>query len=765
MSSPRRSHGFPNRLAAGPREPRLLLLLLVAVIGGAFCGQAAWRGAVQRAATAAPTGWLLDPPKVPYQLTELSGTLGHEPETLSLEAFRGLRPAVGTDEQLPAALAATITLREGGQCELWSQLPPGPGVFGVLVERIGEPSTRLVTVDEAGRETMDCGPALPAPGQDPVQVSIVPTEQGVRVHVGGEERSCPLQLAASRPLVLPGLRRVHVSDLSLAGQDAPIRSAGWPSAWWLAGALLVAALVLLELATGARLALVLITTLPLLGAAALAHRDLGLWAETARVAWLPTSWLPLGLPATAALLAKLSHHLGRALREPVEPAAVARTSRWWWLAAAIPALATTVAVAWGASSPAWPLRISLALAAGLLLLPLSAGALRLLGSAHALRSSVGILGCAAATALLMACLLHPGAHPQATGWLAAAGALAALLVWANANAQRARLYNLTCLAAALLAAASCEQGVRFSPAGQAWDAAYAPPGAQDIFTHVQSAAQDFELLSAAQPTSYPDRGYPVQIQPADGRPRIVVMGGSTTGGAWQNDDLDEFYPARLAELLGPDQQVLNQGVGGWTTWHIQRYLQARLPDLAPDVLVLYVGHNDLLTPVPLPYHLLHQRWSRGGVAAGSSGFLNRFRLYQGLRYLLASLQPASRRVAVPLEQARENLAAIVAAVVGTGGHVILMSEGLAPDPGLLEGYNRMMRELASTRPAVSYLDIAGLLHEQPGAGLFLDDCHLTPSGHETLAARLYQELRNQGLASAPTSADPPADAGDPAPMR
>ena len=50
-----------------------------------------------------------------------------------------------------------------------------------------------------------------------------------------------------------------------------------------------------------------------------------------------------------------------------------------------------------------------------------------------------------------------------------------------------------------------------------------------------------------------------------GSARIVAMGGSSTGGAWQNDKLDQFWPAELERSVGGAVQVVNLGVGGWTT--------------------------------------------------------------------------------------------------------------------------------------------------------------------------------------------------------
>ena len=98
-------------------------------------------------------------------------------------------------------------------------------------------------------------------------------------------------------------------------------------------------------------------------------------------------------------------------------------------------------------------------------------------------------------------------------------------------------------------------------------------------------------------------------------------------------------------------------MGGWTIWHIRQYLERNLEKLAPDVLTLYVGHNDLLTPVPAPYSQLYAAWQRPSAARRLTDTLGQSALFQGFRYLLVSFRPPGERVAVPLDEAEQNLRA------------------------------------------------------------------------------------------------------------
>jgi lysophospholipase L1-like esterase len=282
--------------------------------------------------------------------------------------------------------------------------------------------------------------------------------------------------------------------------------------------------------------------------------------------------------------------------------------------------------------------------------------------------------------------------------------------------------------------------LRHSAPGLAWGGTGGRLAPDDIYGWVPQARSDFEAFDQAKHTTYPDRGYPVAIAPADGRPRVVAMGGSTTGGAYQNDDLSDFYPAHLERLLEGRAQVLNQGVGGWTTWQIRRYLADHLDALDPDVLVLYIGHNDLLTPSPLPYAELYAAMRERPWAAALSSRLGGLRTYQGLRYLLVSLRAPPRRVAVPLEDARENVAAILDLVASRGGRTLLATEGLAPDPGPMLPYDAMLRALAEGRADALYVNTVERLHAAEGSAIFLDDCHLTPMGHAIVAEAFAEVL-------------------------
>jgi lysophospholipase L1-like esterase len=353
--------------------------------------------------------------------------------------------------------------------------------------------------------------------------------------------------------------------------------------------------------------------------------------------------------------------------------------------------------------------------------------------------AMGLAGPAAIGGLTaLAIALSQPYHWGATVYLGVAALLFGGVVWANV--RTVRFYNLLSLVGMLATLGMAEYGVRFTAAGRAWS----PTGAMEMDRSLgwtNTAVRDFQQLDAAEHTEYPIEGFPVAFPQVKQKQRIACFGGSSTGGAYQNDDLDDFYPARLQDLLGVRAEVLNQGVGGWTTFHIQTYLERSAASLDPDILTLYVGHNDLLTRSRLPYRDLYARWQSGRLSNAVP--LASIRLYQGLRYLIQSMADMDQRVAVPLDHARENIEAMVTLAQERGARVLLIPEAIHPDPGALVAYSEMMAQLAADHENAVWFDGSTLLLEQ-GAGMFIDDCHLTDAGHRTLGRAIGVELRRLG---------------------
>jgi len=327
-------------------------------------------------------------------------------------------------------------------------------------------------------------------------------------------------------------------------------------------------------------------------------------------------------------------------------------------------------------------------------------------------------------------------HPGVFAYTALFGLALGGLVWVNTNNKRVRYFNGVSVVLFTLSMIFTETALRFSETGTSWS-----PRGQMSFDEslgwTRSTLSDFEALDRGEHTDYPSEGYPIGFEETDKR-RVVCLGSSATGGAFQNDDLDDFYPARLSELLGGELDVINQGVGGWTTFHMAHYFESKASELSPDIVTVYAGHNDLLTKSAAPYRDLYSAWSPGGDVAGPSP-LDSLLLYQGLRFVVGAIISPEGAIAVPLAHAKDNLVRIIEAAEEQDSDVILMTEAISPDSGPMEGYSRMMIDLANSYENTSYVEIPAVVLAR-GSSMFLDDVHLTDAGHRTVAGEIANHI-------------------------
>jgi lysophospholipase L1-like esterase len=311
------------------------------------------------------------------------------------------------------------------------------------------------------------------------------------------------------------------------------------------------------------------------------------------------------------------------------------------------------------------------------------------------------------------------------------------VVWVNANSQSVRFFNIISVVLFSTSMVFAETALRFSQTGAGWS----PLGRMsydESLGWTRSTLSDFEALDRGEHTDYPSEGYPVGFDTTT-KQRVVCLGSSATGGAFQNDDIGEFYPARLSEVLGDQVDVINQGVGGWTSFHMAHYFESKAAELSPDIVTVYAGHNDLLTKSAAPYRDLYSAWRSDAVPSGPS-VLDSVLLYQGLRFVVGAIVSPEGAVAVPLEHARENLVRIINAAEAQGAEVILMTEAISPDSGPMAAYSNMMIEIAESYESTSYIEIPAVVLGR-GSSMFLDDVHLTDAGHRTVAGEIANHIR------------------------
>jgi len=129
------------------------------------------------------------------------------------------------------------------------------------------------------------------------------------------------------------------------------------------------------------------------------------------------------------------------------------------------------------------------------------------------------------------------------------------------------------------------------------------------------------------------RGAEVATEKRAGCLRVVCMGESTTYCTGIKDDR-ATYPARLeahlrALMPGRDIEVVNAGVGGYTSIENLLHCHFRIAPLSPDLVVYYYTHNDV-HPRRMPhlsrdYREYSRSWFEPPFGGGLSGWIGRRR--------------------------------------------------------------------------------------------------------------------------------------------
>ena len=85
---------------------------------------------------------------------------------------------------------------------------------------------------------------------------------------------------------------------------------------------------------------------------------------------------------------------------------------------------------------------------------------------------------------------------------------------------------------------------------------------------------------------------------------VVCLGGSTTFGTLVTDE--DSWPYQLQEKLGPDYNVYNMGIPGYSTMEAMIQLITIVPELKPQIIIVYEGWNDIrnyhVTPHSTDYY-------------------------------------------------------------------------------------------------------------------------------------------------------------------
>ncbi|OQA58384.1 MAG: GDSL-like Lipase/Acylhydrolase [Candidatus Omnitrophica bacterium ADurb.Bin277] len=239
--------------------------------------------------------------------------------------------------------------------------------------------------------------------------------------------------------------------------------------------------------------------------------------------------------------------------------------------------------------------------------------------------------------------------------------------------------------------------------------------------------------------------------------RILCLGGSSTWG-WPLEDTEKIYPAVLETMLNRQFsknkfEVINAGVGGYSTFQVLMYLKQRLLNFSPDLVTLCVGANDSHHNGEIHITLSDKEYSewlkqeslrpRGEwelIGLNLRRFLQNLRIYNWFDEMLFRLlnKPKQR---VPPEDFENNLREIIA--LGERRHfkILLITEAHR-SPDAIVRYVEIMKNLAEANEGVVFIDTRPALEED---SYFVDEMHPTYEGHRVIAGIIFKALINSQI--------------------
>lgn len=234
--------------------------------------------------------------------------------------------------------------------------------------------------------------------------------------------------------------------------------------------------------------------------------------------------------------------------------------------------------------------------------------------------------------------------------------------------------------------------------------------------------------------------------------RIICYGDSNTDGPAHGS-----WPEHLQQILNEqannekwNYEVLNAGVGGYSSYQGLLRFQEEVAVYEPDLILVSFGWND--PPLTVDFPDKKYRPPHSIVVFGERIFL-KFNFYLVAKYyfnksLKIPADNSNPRSRVSLEDYLLNLASFlktakahkVSAVFLTRPHKLKVKEmkALPSWRKKVPLYNEALLEFAKNNNALS-IDIENIF-EDNYSYLFADECHFTLEGHKKMAEVIYRKL-------------------------
>ncbi|TWT55556.1 hypothetical protein KOR42_26830 [Thalassoglobus neptunius] len=188
------------------------------------------------------------------------------------------------------------------------------------------------------------------------------------------------------------------------------------------------------------------------------------------------------------------------------------------------------------------------------------------------------------------------------------------------------------------------------------------------------------------------RGPEIEPKPTDETLRIAVLGGSSAFGYFASDGqeaarlLEELIREAITEGSDRSIEVLNAGVPGYNLFHTIHRFQSRVCPLKPDIVLLYLGWNDLTYVVSeSPNTQQHQQRT---LAPQWERLLGSFVLYDVIAYRIFQRSPQfapqsginKQPTEAGIAQFRKNLDRLLTDIESCGAVPVVCMQLMAAHP-------------------------------------------------------------------------------------
>ena len=239
--------------------------------------------------------------------------------------------------------------------------------------------------------------------------------------------------------------------------------------------------------------------------------------------------------------------------------------------------------------------------------------------------------------------------------------------------------------------------------------------------------------------------------------KIVFVGGSSTGGVYQFRQTPHLFfaghtHAHLCAQVGSKYTIntKNYGRAAMDTHIIAQSFDSLLHTTKADIVVMYVGNNDLLTrKSPLSKKQLQQRMEHwNSQISGIKSYTSSSRLIIGSSLVFRQLDQRTKMVvSVPTYDAQENFEHIAKIAKTHNTQVLLLTEFINPSViqpigknsdeininAVFTEYATIQQNIAQKYAHMHYLDTWSALNPYIQEDLFIDSNHLNRQGNKRVA--------------------------------